>query len=76
MTSPLVDLGLQMDKQPSHPKPGFYKVMAIVFLAIGIALIWAAVVRHEWIFWAFGILTILNAIMAGLKSLVPRETGR
>lgn len=50
--------------------------MAIIFLAVGAALIWAAVVRHEWIFWAFGIMTILNAIMAGLKSLVPRETGR
>jgi len=50
--------------------------MAIIFLAVGIALIWAAVVRHEWVLWAFGIMTILNAIMAGLKSLVPRETGR
>jgi hypothetical protein len=58
------------------PNPNFYKAMAIVFLAVGAALIWAAVVRHEWIFWAFGIMTILNAIMAGLKSLVPRETGR
>ena len=51
-------------------------MMALVFLVVGIALIWAAVLRHEWIFWAFGILTILNAIMSALKSLVPRETGR
>jgi hypothetical protein len=62
--------------EPRKPNPNFYKAMAIVFLAIGIALIWTAVVRHEWIFWAFGIMTILNAIMAGLKSLAPRETER
>ena len=62
--------------EPRKPNPGFYKAMAVVFLVVGIALIWAAVVRHEWIFWAFGILTILNAIMSGLKSLVPRQTGR
>jgi hypothetical protein len=62
--------------EPRKPNPNFYKVMAVVFLMVGIALIWAAVVRHEWIFWAFGILTILNAIMSALKSLVPRETGR
>lgn len=58
------------------PNPNFYKAMALVFLAVGIVLIWQAVLRHEWLFWAFGIMTILNAIMAGLKSLVPRETGR
>ncbi len=65
-----------MEKQPSNPKPGFYKATAFVFLVVGVVLIWAAVVRHEWIFWAFGILTILNAIMSALKSLAPRETGR
>ena len=62
--------------EPRKPKPVFYKTIALVFLAIGIALIWAALVRHEWIFWAFGIMTILNAMMAGLKSLAPRETKR
>jgi hypothetical protein len=62
--------------EPRKPNPNFYKAMALVFLLVGIALIWAAIVRHEWIFWAFGILTILNAIMSALKSLVPRETGR
>ena len=62
--------------EPRKPNPTFYKVMAVVFLVVGIVLIWAAVARQEWIFWVFGILTILNAIMSGLKSLVARETGR
>ena len=50
--------------------------MAVAFLAVGIVLIWQAIVRHEWVFWALGIMTILNAIMSALKSLVPKETGR
>lgn len=62
--------------EPRKPSPNFYRVMALVFLAIGIGLIWAALLRHEWIFWAFGIMTILNAIMAGLKSLTPKQTRR
>ena len=50
--------------------------MAVLFLAIGIGVIWAAVVRHEWVFWAIGIMTIINAGMSWLKSLTPRETKR
>ncbi|HMF91154.1 MAG TPA: hypothetical protein VKL40_10945 [Candidatus Angelobacter sp.] len=60
--------------EPRKPSPNFYKVMAVAFLVIGVVLIWQAVVRHEWLFWALGIMTILNAIMSALKSLVPRET--
>jgi hypothetical protein len=62
-----------MEQQPNNPKPGFYKVMALAFLAIGVWLIWQATIRHEWVFWALGIMTIVNAIMSALKSLVPRE---
>jgi len=62
--------------QPHKPSPNFYKVIALVFLAIGVVLIWQAWVRHEWMFWFFGIMTVVNAIMAGLKSLVPKETRR
>jgi 1,4-dihydroxy-2-naphthoate octaprenyltransferase len=60
--------------EPRKPSPNFYKAIAVAFLAIGGVLIWQAVVRHDWLFWALGIMTILNAIMSGLKSLVPRET--
>jgi uncharacterized membrane protein HdeD (DUF308 family) len=59
--------------EPRKPSPNFYKVIAVAFLVIGVILIWQATVRHEWLFWALGIMTILNAIMSALKSLVPRE---
>jgi uncharacterized membrane protein HdeD (DUF308 family) len=61
-------------QEPRKPSPNFYKAMAVAFLLIGVVLIWQATVRHEWLFWALGIMTILNAIMSALKSLVPRET--
>ena len=51
-------------------------MMALVFLAIGVVLIWQALTKNEWLYWAFGIMTILNAIMAALKGLVPGETKR
>jgi 1,4-dihydroxy-2-naphthoate octaprenyltransferase len=60
--------------EPRKTSPNFYKAIAVAFLVIGVVLIWQAVVRHEWLFWALGIMTILNAIMSALKSLVPRET--
>jgi hypothetical protein len=60
--------------EPRKPSPHFYKVAAVLFLIIGVGVIWAAAVRHEWVFWAIGIMTIINAGMAWLKSLVPRET--
>jgi hypothetical protein len=65
-----------MQQSPKPPAPNFYKIIAVLFLVIGIAVIWAAVVRKEWVFWAIGIMTIINAGMAWLKSLVPRETKR
>jgi hypothetical protein len=52
----------------------FYRIIAVVFLIIGGILIWQALRRHEWFFWAIAILTIANGAMSGQKSLVPRET--
>lgn len=51
-------------------------MMAVAFLVIGALVIWAAVVRHEWVYWALGVMTIINAGMAWLKSQVPGETKR
>jgi uncharacterized membrane protein HdeD (DUF308 family) len=62
--------------EPRNPSPNFYKIIAVVFLIVGAIIIWQAVVRHEWSYWAIGILTIVNGLMSGLKSLVPRETRR
>jgi hypothetical protein len=63
-----------MEQQPRKPSPNFYKVIAVAFLVIGAVLIWQAVVTHDWRYWAFGIMTVLNAIVSALKSQVPRET--
>jgi O-antigen ligase len=60
--------------EPRKPNPSFYRVIAVVFLVIGAVLIWQAVMRHEWFYWAIAILTIVNGLMSWLKSLVPRET--
>ena len=62
--------------EPRKPNPNFYKAKALVFLAVGVVLIWQALRKNEWLYWAFGIMTILNAIMAALKGLVPGETKR
>jgi len=49
--------------------------MAAFFLAIAMVLLWLAATRHEWFYWVIGIMTIFNAAMAGLKSIVaPRES--
>jgi hypothetical protein len=60
--------------EPRKPSPKFYQIIAVFFLIIGVVLIWQAVRRHEWLYWAFAIMTIVNGLMAGLKSLVPPET--
>jgi hypothetical protein len=62
--------------EPRNPNPNFYKIIAVVFLAIGAVLVWQAVIRHEWFYWAIAILTIVNGLMSWLKSLAPRETRR
>jgi hypothetical protein len=62
--------------EPRNPSPNFYKIIAVVFLAIGAVLVWQAVMRHEWFYWAIAVLTIVNGLMSWLKSLVPRETRR
>lgn len=53
----------------------FYRVIAAVFFVISGLLIWRAVASHEWFFWAFAAITLLNALMSTLKSFVVRETG-
>ena len=50
--------------------------MAIAFLVIGVVVVGAAVHYHEWMYWAVGVMTLINAGMAWLKSLTPRETKR
>jgi membrane protein YdbS with pleckstrin-like domain len=41
---------------------------------IGGILLWAAIARHDWVYWAFAAITLLNALMSVLKLKQLRET--
>lgn len=58
-------------EQQRNPAPGFYKIVAVAFAIVSVVLFWFAATRHEWMFWAMAIITLVNAIMSFLKSLVP-----
>jgi Na+/H+ antiporter NhaB len=61
-----------MEQQPlRNPAPGFYKIAAIVFALVSCVLFWLAATRHDWMYWAMAIITLVNAIMSFIKSLVP-----
>jgi hypothetical protein len=62
--------------QRSSGSPGFYKLIAVVFFVLGAIFVWQAFRQHSWFFGAFAIITILNSLMAGLKSMVEREKAR
>jgi hypothetical protein len=60
---------------PTRPSsPRFYRNAAVLFFAIGAILLWAAITRHDWVYWAFAAITILNALMSVLKLKQVRET--
>jgi hypothetical protein len=60
---------------PTRPSsPRFYRNTAILFFVIGGVLLWAAITRHDWVYWAFAAITILNALMSVLKLKQLRET--
>jgi hypothetical protein len=61
-----------MDRtSPSSPQ--FYRNTAILFFAIGGILLWAAITHHDWVYWTFAGITILNAIMSMMKFYQLRE---
>jgi len=60
--------------QQRSASPLFYRVVAVLFFLIGAGLIFAYFKTHELIFAIFGGITLMNALMATLKSLVVRET--
>lgn len=53
----------------------FYRVIAVLFFLIGVALIVAYFRTRDIMYAIFGGITLMNALMATLKSLVVRETG-
>jgi len=61
-----------MEQRSSSPK--FYQNAAVLFFVIGGILLWAAITRHDWVYWAFAAITLLNAVMAIFKFRQLRET--
>ncbi|HEX5434274.1 MAG TPA: hypothetical protein VFY05_08550 [Candidatus Angelobacter sp.] len=65
-----------MDNEKRNASPLWYRNTAIIFFTIAAILLWAAITKHDWVYWAFAGITFLNAIMTTLKFLTIRETGR
>jgi hypothetical protein len=61
-------------QQTSSSSPRFYRNSAVLFFVIGGILLWAAITRHDWVYWAFAAITLLNALMSVLKLKQLRET--
>lgn len=61
-----------MELQGVSPK--FYRNVATIFLVIGVILLWAGIKQHDWVYWAFAGITLLNALMSMLKFRQVRET--
>lgn len=64
----------QQEKRSASPL--WYRNTAILFFTIAAILLWAAITKHDWVYWAFAGITFLNAIMTTLKFLTIRETER
>lgn len=63
-----------MEQTQRNASPKFYKNAAIVFYGIGLVLILAAIARRDWVYGAFGGITLLNGLMTTLKLISLRET--
>jgi len=56
--------------------PQWYRNTAVVFFLIAAVLVWAALTRHDWAYWAFAGITLLNAIMSTLKFISVRDSAK
>ena len=65
-----------MDQPQRNASPGFYKYAAIVFYVIGGILVFMAILRRDWTYGAFGLITLLNALMTTMKFISIRGTGK
>ena len=64
------------EQQRSSASPLWYRNTAVIFFVIAAALVWAAVTRHDWVYWAFAGITLLNAIMTTLKFISVRDSAK
>jgi hypothetical protein len=67
---------MEQQQQRTSASPTWYRNTAIIFFVIAGVLVWAGIKRHDWIYWAFAAITLLNAIMTTLKFIAVKETGR
>ena len=69
---------VEQDQQQhrTNSSPQWYRNIALTFFMIAAILTWAAIMKHDWVYGAFAIITGLNAIMTTLKFITVRETGR
>lgn len=65
-----------MENEKRSASPLWYRNTAIIFFTIAAVLLWAAITKHDWVYWAFAGITFLNALMTTLKFLTIRETER
>jgi len=63
-------------QQRTNSSPQWYRNIALTFFMIAAILTWAAIMKRDWVYGAFAIITALNAIMTTLKFITVRETGR
>lgn len=59
--------------QRTNASPEWYRNIAIIFFLLAAVLLWAALTRHDWLYWAFAGITFLNGIMTALKFITVRE---
>jgi hypothetical protein len=65
-----------MEQPQRNASPEFYKRAAILFYLIGGILVFLAITRRDWVYGAFGGITLLNATLTTLKLRHMRETGK
>ena len=65
-----------MDNEKRSASPRWYRNTAIIFFAIAAVLVWAGLRKHDWVYWAFAGITLLNALLTTLKFLTVRESGK
>jgi hypothetical protein len=56
--------------------PEWYRNTAIIFFLIAAVLFWAALTRHDWLYWAFAGITFMNGIMTTFKFITLRGSGK
>ncbi|HET7873300.1 MAG TPA: hypothetical protein VFL42_12355 [Terriglobales bacterium] len=63
-------------QQRAAASPQWYRNTAVIFFVIAAVLVWTAITRHDWVYWAFAGITLVNAIMSTLKFISVRDSAK